>query len=364
MFRSLVCILVPLFVLLQTEPVNASGMARRALPDVLSLPVTTATAVPIGLPGRNDKQGTLLAGPGAGFMLVFESGVGASIDDLQLYAVASTDGDHIGPTERLGLIGAPFVAQPAFVTVEDRHWMYFASAESLRQRPRIWRAEFSDGTFSAAQRQPDIPNLVQLTGWPRWSATDDGRVVVSFRDGKSRPAWAVHELNEIPRTRVIDNIGAAYVRVVPMTGGGWLLSYQSQPNRQSMLTYIQTSVNGKRWTPAVPIRVPDWPQVHDAFALPRRTSGVDVYYSYPTLLPDRKACFGLYRRAVFGPRSFGPEEQVTLPGDVCAYSASAHRLQDGKVLLTFSNIISSGSNGVVEAQNYIARLNDDAPALQ
>ena len=36
----------------------------------------------------------------------------------------------------------------------------------------------------------------------------------------------------------------------------------------------------------------------------------------------------------------------------------------GKVLLTFSNIIESGSNGVVEAQNYIARPNDDASVMQ
>jgi len=364
MFRSSVTILVALLVLFQTDPADASEMARRALPEVHGLPVTTATAVPIGLPGRNDKQGTLLAGPGDGFMLVFNSGLGANIDDLQLYAVVSTDGYHIGPTEKLELIDAPFVAQPSFMTLADKHWLYFATAESLRKRPQIWRAELSNGRFSAAELQPHVPNLVRMTGWPRWSATDNGKIVVSFRDGKSRPAWSVHEPDETPRTRVIENVGAAYVRVVPMTGGGWLLSYQHQPNRQSMLTYIQVSDRGKRWSPAVPISVPSWPHVHDAFALPRRTSGVDVYYSYPSLLPDKKACFGLYRRAVLGPRRFGPEEQVTVPGDVCAYSASAHRLQDGKVLITFSNIIASGPNGVVEAQNYIARLNDDAAAPQ
>jgi len=46
-----------------------------------------------------------------------------------------------------------------------------------------------------------------------------------------------------------------------------------------------------------------------------------------------------------------------------AFSLHVRGRLAGKVL-TFANIIESVSNGVVEAQNYIARRNDDATVLQ
>jgi hypothetical protein len=155
----------------------------------------------------------------------------------------------------------------------------------------------------------------------------------------------------------------SYLEIARFDDRWWLAPQLSTqpPERGVMLTYVRISADEQAWSAAVPISEPTWRQAHDAFALPRVDRGADLYYSYPSLLDTGKGCFGLYRRAVWAPDRFGPEQQVTLPGEFCAYSASAHRLADGAVLVTFSHILATDDRGVAEAQNYAARLADDAP---
>lgn len=345
-------------------PAHDSSNAR-PIPLVRDLPLMPGDSLAVGLPGRVDLQGTLHGDPGGGFTLVFSSGVGVDLDDLQLYASTSSDGIHVGPTERLPLVERPIVASPAFVRVGQSAWLYVATGDSLQDAPEIWRSAFEGGRFFAPERMPGIPELTRVTGWPQWVVHGD-RLVVSFRNRRSRPYWDMH-VPELPaQPRQIEDIGAAYVRVVPMTGGGWLLSYQRPAEEKRFLTYVRISADGEEWSPAEPVSLPQPPDqanVHDAYALPRLDRGVDLYYSYPVSPEgERPRGFTLFRRAVLGPGRFGPEQRLTDPAHFHAYASSAHRLHDGSVLLTFSNIL-SGSGWVSEAQRHLVRLPDDAPLL-
>lgn len=336
------------------------------VPVVDQLPASASQSLALGVPGRNDRQGTLYQGEDGGFTLVYESGIGAELESSELHVVTSPDGTRVcGPTPITRLPGAN-VHVPAFVELAGETWLYFASGTSRADPPLLWRVSFDGRDFSTPQRVADIPGLARVLGWPRWT-THEGRLVVSFRDRRSRPHWAVHDPDQPAQPVQIGDLGAAYVRVVPMTGGGWLLSYQRPAPEREFLTYVRISEDGEAWSEPEPVTRPVAPNhvnVHDAFALPRTDRGVDLYYIYPSPREGTPpAGFDLYRRAVLGPGEFGPEQRLTDPADFRVYVPSAHRLRDGRVLLTFSNIITK-LGCVGEARLHLAMLPGDAPLTE
>jgi hypothetical protein len=332
------------------------------IPEAHSLPIGRAASLPIGIAGQNDKQGTLHNHADGGFTLVYESGIGDSIDHSRLFSIVSADGLRATAPEELELLDRPLVTSAAFVRARGIDWLHFTTGEALSESPELWRSVFDGERFSTPESLPTVPELERMTGWPQWVAHDD-RIALSFRNRRGRPFWALYAPDAPINPMQIEDVGASYVRVVPMTGGGWLLSYQLRPTGTNTLTYVRISADGQSWSPAESITLPDWPEVHDAFALPRRDRGVDLYYVYPSPKQQARSPFVLYRRAVLGPGHFGPEQRLTAPEDFGPYSPSAHRLANGSVLLTFSNILATGSGAVTEAQLNLVRLPGDAPLV-
>lgn len=333
------------------------------IPEAVQLPVTHEGTLAIGIEGRNDKQGTLHVRADGGFRFVYTSGIGTDIDDLRLFSIHSPDGTHVQRPEPLSLLESKVVTSPSFVRSGDKDWLYFTSGNTTEDTPQVWRAAFDGHRFGEPESLPMIPELKRMTGWPHW-ITHDNEIIVSFRNQRSRPYWGVQTSSLSVEPQLIEDIGAAYVRVVPMTGGGLLFSYQARVEAGNTLTFIRFSEDGRSWSPSEPVTVPEppsWPEVHDAYALPRRDGGVDLYYSYPSPKRRVRGGFDLYRRALLGPGSKGPEQRITEPEDFDPYSASAHRLADGSVLVTFSKILTTSSRGVEKAQLHLVRLLDDAP---
>lgn len=109
---------------------------------------------------------------------------------------------------------------------------------------------------------------------------------------------------------------------------------------------------------------PGKPVVHDAYALTTLDEGVDIYYVYPSRKgPGAKVQVGfdLYRRAVMLDGSLGAEERLTERDDFNPFAPTAHRLPDGTILVTFSDILASGESGVSSAL-LAFKLARDAPA--
>ncbi len=350
-----------LLLLLVTMPVTPAHSAE--LSQASHLPITLSTSVAVGIAGRNDKQSTLLEHADGSFDLIYRSGKGTDIEDLQLYRIKSPDGVSLDAPHRLRLLDRPIVTSADFVTVDERTWMYFVSGETLRGPPEIWRAPVSAEGFGNPESLPAIADLSRMTGWPQWVEYKEG-VSLSFRNRRSRPYWGLSATGTAWQPRQLEDVSAAYVRVVPMPGGGWLLTHQHPTAKGNILTYAQFSQDGESWSAPEAVSLPQarhWPDVHDAFALPRSDHGIDLYYVYPGPKKHTRGGFNLYRRALLGPGNVGPEQALTEPEDFDPYSVSAHRLRNGGVLLTFSNILDSDNRGVSEAQLHIAKLAGDAP---
>src|SRR5690606_12840897 len=149
---------------------------------------------------------------------------------------------------------------------------------------------------------------------------------------------------------------------------GCFFSYQRPPEGGYMATYVSVSKDCAKWSPPVPIAWPDapnLPDVHDAYALPRQDAGVDLYYVYPSFKGDDagfRVGFDLYRRAIGVDGTFGPEQLLTERKEFFPFAPSAHRLADGSVLVTFSDIEATGPEGVSSAVISAFVLGSDAPA--
>jgi len=358
----MIAILLRLWPLLLLASSARADAAR--IPEASELPLSRGQTLAIGLDGRNDKQGTLAPVGNSGFELVYQSGKGVDLRDLQLYSIRSEDGRNVGAPRRLELVDHALAASPAFVATSEGVFLYFSSSPSFERGARFWRAAFDGKTFDTPTPLPPIAGLERIAGWPQWVASNEG-VSLSFRDRRNRPRWGLSGDARNWTANRVEDVTAAYVRVVRMTGGGWFLSYQRKPAGINTVTYARFSVDGVAWSAPEPVTVPSRPaldEVHDAYALPRNDRGVDLYYSYPAPKNRVPMAFQLYRRALFGPGDFGPEELVTEAESFDPYSSSAHRLQDGKVLLTFSDIERDSNRGVVQARLHLVELASDAPA--
>jgi len=86
-------------------------------------------------------------------------------------------------------------------------------------------------------------------------------------------------------------------------------------------------------------------------------------YVYPSFKgPDARFAVGfdLYRRSVRPDGRLGPEQRLTDRTAFNPFAPSAHRLRDGTVLVSFSDILENGADGVSRAQLTVFRLKDDA----
>jgi hypothetical protein len=340
-----------------------SGTVNETLSELrtpVNLPLGRDDALAVGLPGRNDKQAAAYFASSGSFVLVYQSGVGLELSDLALFEVRS-DGSTVSEPRRLALVDKPLTASPSIVSKGSQSWLYFVAGDSLDAVPQVWKAEVSVGGVHAAQQLPAIPFLRKASGWPQWTNAS-GRTYVSFRGPGSRPYFGAYSSDGVSQPEKLIDVAAAYVRVTAATGGGWILNFQRKPSGTNTLTYAAFSEDGITWGAPVSIanpEPPNWPDVHDAFALPRIDRGVDVYYCYPTPKKRVRGAFNLYRRAIID-NVVGPEQLLTEVEEFDPYSPTAHRMPDGTVLVTFSNI-ESDNQGVTSAQLHLAKLLEDAP---
>jgi hypothetical protein len=199
------------------------GAAATHLPPAVDPPFRHADVAPVGLPDRVDRQSALVPLPAGGFLLVYESARRAGLDDLVLWGLHSADGAHLGAVHPVQGLAAGLTASPWGGRCGEQLCLWFASADSLEDPPRLWRARVDpDGRVHDPQALAVPSGLRRLLGWPRWS---DGlqQPVLSFRGARSRPHWTRDTEAVAPAVASIGEVGGAYVRVVPMTGGGWLL---------------------------------------------------------------------------------------------------------------------------------------------
>lgn len=335
----------------------------------LLLPTTRADVYSFSEGSGVDRQAAYSPLPGGGFVLVYSRYERGDIDSSAMRVAISTDGRTVSRDEPLTFGGALEDAQ-SFIATGDGNWLYFASSDQGLENIELWRSRLVGTTFSTPERLADVPGLERLVQWPRWVDTGP-EVFLTFRGAKSRPYWLRLKEGSLQTSpQPLASVRVAYPRVVPMTGGGCFFSYQRPPDDGYMATYFSVSDDCVEWAPPTALSWPEpphKPDVHDAYALPRRDKGVDVYYAYPSRKgPGARfeVGFVLYRRAVMPDGSMGPEEQLTSRDEFNPFAPTAHRLADGTILVTFSDIHAHGAIGVSSARMTLFKLAIDAAATK
>ncbi len=340
--------------------------AERPLPGVTWLPVGADDVVTFTDGMGVDRQSTVLPSNSGGFLLVYSRFEQGDMDTSRLMIVTSKRGNTVSPPSPMAF-GNRVEDAPAFITIADGTWLYFASSDQDLSNIKLWRASIMDGTFGSSQRLADIEGLRKLNQWPRWVSAGD-EVLVTFRGRGSAPTWLRLSKGVTPGESVaLIPEGVAYPRVVPMQRKGCFFSYQRPPEGGYMATWYRVSRDCLSWSSSIELsrpKPPNKPDVHDAYALPRRDGGVDVYYVYPSYKGKGARFpvgFDLYRRSVMADGTAGPEQLLTERARFNPFAPAAHRLTDGTILVTFSDIQENGENGVKRANLTLFKLRTDAP---
>lgn len=329
------------------------------------IPVEAGDVTWLGEATGVDRQPTVTPLPGGGFVLVYSRYAAGDIDSSGMLMAVSSDGRTVESDEALSF-GNAVEDAPSFVTIDGDTWLYFASADRDLGNIALWRARLVGTMFSTPESLPAVPGLVELGQWPRWVDTG-ADVFLTFRGLQAGPAWLELQDGVAPGPiRPLVAFPVAYPRVVAMAGGGCFSSFQRPPEGGYMATYTSVSDDCTEWSEPVPVAwpaSPGKPDVHDAFALPRLDSGVDIYYVYPALKePEARFNVGfvLYRRAILPDGTLGPEEQLTDRDAFEPFAPTAHRRPDGTILVSFSDIRGRGEDGVSAARMALFELARDA----
>ncbi|MGH9438756.1 MAG: hypothetical protein ACRD22_12905 [Terriglobia bacterium] len=367
---------------------RAGGASTEELlqPSTEALPVGKNGVYAFPLGNFVDQQTAMAVLPKGGFILVYSRLKGGYLRNSRLWFVVSRNGRTFSKPELIPFEGEPefsgkAVASEAFVTDKNNTWLYFESSDQNYTHLKLWRSRLSGTTFSAPVRLPSVPGLNSLAALPSWvNAGSD--TYLTFRGKRGMPYWTRLKGGMAQgEPQRLEAFGVGFSRVVPMAGGGCFFSYQTPWKAGGMATYYRVSHDCSHWSaPALlshqPNRYKGKPVaqivVHDAYALPRLHSGVDVYYSAVEYKGKRavRSPFGfiLYRRSVMPNGTLGPVQLLTSKPEFYPFCASAHRLPDEAVLVTFSDIHKTGDDiylkGVrlVTSSNLtIFKLKNDAP---
>lgn len=338
----------------------------RSLQVAAQLPVGVTDVVTFAEETGVDRQSAVLPSESGGFLLIYSEYEQGGMDTSRLNVVVSMDGGATSSSIPL-TFGGRVEDAPALISNADGDWLYFASSDPDLSNIELWRASIVDGRFSSLQRLADIDGLSTMNQWPRWVSSGQD-VLLTYRGRKSVPTWLRLVDGVTPGAPVtLGSEGVAYPRVVPMQDEGCFFSYQHEPEGGYMATRYQVSRDCMRWSQSTelsPAKPPIKPDVHDAYALPRRDGGVDIYYVYPSykgsdaLFP---VGFDLYRRSVTAGGLAGPEQLLTERLTFNPFAPSAHRLADGTILVTFADILEIGPIAVKHANLTLFKLRADAP---
>jgi len=366
------CVLILCFL------IAACGNGTTAHPASTTYPITLAAHLPVmpedvvsfaehtGI----DRQSTVLPMESGGFILVFSSFAEGDMDTSHLNFALSRHGTEISAPHPI-TFNHPVEDAPTFVNTANGSWLYYASSDKDLRNVKLWRTRVhmrtQDALFELPQQLATVDGLDRLDQWPRWVEAGED-VFMTFRHHASGPTWLRLRNGIISGVPMLLQAGdVAYPRVVPTREHGCFFSYQYPPKDGYMATWYRVSPDCIAWSPARELTRPTPPNkadVHDAYALPRHDGGVDVYYVYPSWKGESARFpigFDLYRRAVTTDGTTGAEQQLTDPARFNPFAPAAHRLADGTILVTFSDIQETGANGVERSNLTLFKLGQDAP---
>ena len=292
----------------------------------LPLPASAVTALH-AIPG--DDVYSALFTSGSSNYLYFDH-YSDSFDDGSMWSVMLSGSEARTQPSDAALSSAQFFGAPSQTQEDAQRYMYAVSAGSLSEAATVERALWKDGAFDAFT-PVSLGEPIGLLSWPRFYSLSAGRTAVVYRDNASVPKFAVSADGQSFGEAQVMGPPAAQPELGVFANGTMVYLYQTDVTTGFIQSVYRISKDdGESWSEATFVTTSS-NNVHDADAFAREDGGIDVYYIYP----DTAVGFALWRRCLRADGKLGAEEKVVVSSWGNLAKPRAHRLSDGRILLTF-----------------------------
>lgn len=284
------------------------------------------------------------------WVVVFERFSFETAVESSLRVAVSVDHQTFEPAMPLpGVPSVPFAAGPVRLVLGGQSYLYF-SGGTYGGAVAGHRLTFDGTSFSAlATVQVDEPSLDAM-GWPRPIEGLDGRLVLAYEHyplGKLRVALGGTDGLQFGAPT---SLGSGVQGRLGSFATGQLV-YSNQDGKEGpQKAFVRLSSDGLTWS--APAALSASSNVHDTHPFRRSDGGVDVYY-----IAAGDEGFAIWRRAVSPDGQLGVEQRVTAATAGSFTQPHPHRLEDGRIVLTFAEQLTSAEDTRTRA----AVLSTDAP---
>jgi hypothetical protein len=191
--------------------------------------------------------------------------------------------------------------------------------------------------------------------WPRVLRLVDGRSALAYRDGSSRPRFALSDDGLSFDDADIVGPPGAMANVGELADG--TLAYTYQTGELGMTSWVVLSEDGRSWSEPVAVTEAS-SNVHDTSSVRRDDGDLDLYYVYS----GAREGFSLYRRALAADGTLGAEQRVTDSTVAEPSKPAVTRLRDGSLFVRWAAITMRDVSGVpIEQVLHGAIVWGDAP---
>ncbi|MCL1096229.1 hypothetical protein [Shewanella kaireitica] len=228
------------------------------------------------------------------------------------------------------------------VIIDGVDWLYFIESNGFKSEAIAYRAKFKDSAL-VEQEKISLEVPLSLSSNARWSVMKNNSVALVYTDKKCCKLYFSISKDGVKfeTPRYIGNAG--FMPHLSSFSDGKLLylfqksfrSSKEKPNGKPIYitkSHFRVSNNyGQTWSEYTPITLTD-DTVHDAKAILRLDGNIDIYYVYP--IQEGKG-LSLWRKCINTNGGLGNEELVVQHDFGNIAKPSIHRLENGKMLVTF-----------------------------
>jgi len=228
------------------------------------------------------------------------------------------------------------------VIIDGIDWLYFIESNGFKSDAFAYRAKLKDSALVEREKL-SLEITLSPSSNARWHVLNNNNIALVYTDKKCCKLYFSISKDGVKfeTPRYIGNTG--FMPHLSSFSDGKLLylfqkSFRSSKEKSNgkpiyiTKSHFRVSNNyGQTWSEYTPITLTD-DTVHDAKAILRLDGNIDIYYVYP--IQDGKG-LSLWRRCINTNGGLGNEELVVQHDFGNIAKPSIHRLENGKMLVTF-----------------------------
>jgi len=254
------------------------------------------------------------------------------------------------------------------IKIDGVDWLYFIESNGFKSDAVAYRAKLK-GSVLVEQEKISLETTLSPSSNARWHVMNNNSIALVYTDKNCCKLYFSISKDGVrfETPRYIGNTGFM-PHLSSFTDGKLLYLFQKsfrsskeKPNGKPIYitkSHFRVSNNyGQTWSKDTPISLSD-ETVHDAKAILRLDGNIDIYYVYP--IKEGKD-LSLWRRCINTNGGLGNEELVVQDDFGNIAKPSIHRLENGKLLVTFveqGKVVSESDHNI-----YGAVISDDSECI-